>query len=178
MKCTTPAPAQQLAANFIGNALEAERRLLASGWHDPQGMHDAACRSGLCGASWCDDGHAYVFQHICARHEAGIEPNYMTCLALAREQGVPLIRQHLFELVCFQPEADPTLDELVSIVASNHQRREHARELLAEVSILMRGQGEPPETVTIGTGDSTATTIVDVPTHLKRKGAHGRAFAV
>ncbi len=129
-----------LTLEFTHEALLVERRLLTLGWHHPEAFHAAACDAGLTAASWIDLTHAYVFWHVCSRYERGIKPNFVTCLTLAEKGGVPLTRQDLFELTCFEPPVDPALPELCEIVAANAQRRERARECLTEGVALLSGQ--------------------------------------
>jgi hypothetical protein len=104
-----------------------------------------------------------MFAYICRGFEEGREPNFNTFSALVADHGIGLNDHDIFELTCLEPDPDVTLHELCEIVASNGWRRDHARELLGEVDVLLRGQPE----MTIETDDLTETTIVHHRKHRK-----------
>ncbi len=83
-----------LGVDFAARVYEAERRLIAAGWIDPVGLHDAACRYGLCGKRFGDPRCGFLYSFLATCAERGIHPTVDLCLRVVEfDHTAPLGRK-------------------------------------------------------------------------------------
>ncbi len=112
-----------LAVEFAGQNLEAERCLLAAGWLDPIGLHDAGFRAGLRGWHFTLPEHSFLYCAVCLSAADGIKLTVADTARIARAVGVALTEDDIFDIVLCTDAMPHELDSLAETVVDFAEQR-------------------------------------------------------
>jgi len=105
---------------------EAERRLLALGWLQPNELNDTGYRLGLQSDDFSWIGHEFVYTFVCQCGEHGITPTIGECLRLASKTSVELTADQLDDILFFTVIRDGELVNYAADVLRASQKRSEA----------------------------------------------------
>lgn len=106
--------------------IEAERRLLALGWLQPNELNDTGYRLVLRSDDFTWIGHGFVYTFICLCAENGITPTIGDCLRLASKTSVELTADQLDNILFSTEILDGELVNYAYDVLRASQKRSEA----------------------------------------------------